>query len=81
MKVSIHQLAAAVPIKNTAIEFKVSDTKDKHFGDFYVDKVRIEWCSGKKRQGNGVRLKWEEVAILLGSEEAKKAALAAAKKA
>ena len=47
MKVTINQLAASVGVKNTAVEFKVADTKGKHFGDFYVDKVRIEWCEGK----------------------------------
>jgi hypothetical protein len=84
MKVTITQLASSVEVKNTPVEFKVADPKGKHFGNFYADKVRVEWCGGGTRQkktgGAGVQLTWKELSALLKSEDAKKAAIAAAKK-
>jgi len=64
VKVSIKDLSVAMEVKNKGIEFEVRDTKanqHKHLGDFYVTRTGVEWCAGKKPQGNGTNWSWREL--------------------
>ncbi len=82
MKVNIKQFSVDMNVKTNGIEFEVRTTDNsKQIGDYYVTKKGVTWCKGKTVKANGISLTWDQVATLLASEGAKKAALAAAKEA
>jgi hypothetical protein len=60
MKVSIKDLQVEMPLGNNGIELDVYDG-DKHLGDLMIGRGAVEWCEGKTRRGNGVRVKWKEL--------------------
>ena len=80
MQVWIKSLEVDMQVKQKGIELEVrsADGGDQ-MGDFYATMTGVVWCKGKKKKENGVRVKWEELALICKSEESLKAAIKAAK--
>jgi len=80
MKVSIKSFDVAMDVKQKGIELEVKSPDGKQFyGDCFVTMTGLTWCSGKTKKENGVKVKWEELMELAGSEDKLKAALKAAR--
>ncbi|MBI5846061.1 MAG: hypothetical protein HZB23_15495 [Deltaproteobacteria bacterium] len=80
MKVWIKSFEVNMEIKQNGLELEVRSPNGKEqLGDCYVTMTGLTWCLGKITRANGVELKWSELATLLSSVEARKAALKAAK--
>lgn len=60
MKVQVKELSAEIVLKNNGMELQVHDNDDNHLGDLVVNKARLEWCDGRTRAGNGVKISWKE---------------------
>lgn len=82
MEVRIKRFDVNMLVKSNGIELEVR-TPDggTHIGDCYVTMTGLIWCKGKTTKPNGLKLTWEDLAVLLDSAVAKKLALKAAKDA
>ncbi len=80
MKVSIKQFNVEMDIKTNGIEFEVRPSGGgNQIGDCFVTKTGLTWCKGKITKQNGVDISWNDFATVLASNDAKNAALMAAK--
>jgi hypothetical protein len=61
MKVSIKDLQVAMDLGNNGITLDVYDNQDTHRGDLRIGKATIEWCRGRIRTGNGVKVSWDDL--------------------
>jgi len=59
MKVSIKDLQVSMDLGNNGIELDIYDNQDKHLGDLRVGRGTIEWCKGRTRTGNGIKVSWD----------------------
>ena len=66
--------------KGMELEIRSPDGRT-HQGDCYVTMTSITWCPGRVTKANGVSVTWDELAEILASKDAKKAALKAARSA
>jgi hypothetical protein len=80
--VRIKKLDINMQVKQKGIEFEVR-TPDgtSQLGDCYVTMTSIVWCKGRTTKPKGIKITWEELAAILASDAAKKAALTAARAA
>ena len=78
MKVSIKDLAVNMDLGNNGVTFDVYNNEGKFLGDLRLGKGTVEWCKGKIKAGNGVKVNWTE---LIKHFEEDKAAKKPAKKA
>lgn len=61
MKVSIKEFHVDMEVANNGIEFEVRSPDSKQqIGDLILTKTNLEWCNGRTRRGNGVRVTWQE---------------------
>jgi len=60
MKVNIKDFSVDMELRNNGIELAVYDG-DQHLGDLRIGKATIEWCEGRVRVGNGVKVRWPEL--------------------
>jgi|HubBroStandDraft_6_1064221.scaffolds.fasta_scaffold06721_8 hypothetical protein len=60
MNVSIKTFNVDMEVKNSGIEFEIRSPDETHRGDLILTKTVLEWCEGKKRQGNGVKVTWQQ---------------------
>ena len=60
MQVSIKSFNVQMDVKNRGIEFEIYDNAQNFLGDVILTKTGLEWCRGKTRAGNGVKIPWEE---------------------
>lgn len=58
-KIKIKDFSIDMEIKNKGIELQV-DIDDEHQGDLVITKTGPEWCSGRTKAGNGVKVTWKE---------------------
>lgn len=79
MKVFIKQFDLEMEVKTKGIEFEVRTPGDEFLGDLYLTKTVVTWCAGKTTKEKGVKITWEELMEVLGSEAKKAAAIKAAK--
>jgi hypothetical protein len=68
-KVSIKSFDVDMEVKNSGVEFAVSDSDGAHKGDLYVTKKWLIWCPGKTLRENGKKIKWSEFAEYMESLE------------
>jgi hypothetical protein len=69
-------------VKNNGIEFEVRTADGStQIGDCYLTKTGLVWCIGRTQKANGIKLSWDQLAEILDSEDSKKEALKAARKA
>ncbi len=82
MKVSIKKFGLDLDVKSKGMELDIkSPDGKKRLGDCCVTMTGLVWCKGKTTKANGIKLSWDELATILASNAAKKAALKAAKAA
>jgi hypothetical protein len=55
----------AITLGNKGVLLKVSSNDGKHLGDLRVGKATVEWMKGRTREGNGVRVKLEDLVKLI----------------
>lgn len=81
MKVSIKDLSINMDLGNNGVTFDVYGNDGKFLGDLRLGKGTVEWCKGKTKAGNGVKVKWNEfINLLEGPEKEKPPKKAATKK-
>lgn len=81
MKVYIKKFDVEMQLKQNGIELEVRSTDGQtQLGDCYATMTGLVWCKGKTTKPKGIKLKWEDVAIICTSEDTLKAAIKAAKK-
>ena len=79
MDVRIKKLDINMHVKQNGIEFEVrTPNGSSQVGDCYLTMTGLVWCKGKTTKSNGVKITWRELALILGSDATKKAALKAA---
>lgn len=80
MKVVIKSFDVAMEVKQKGVELAVRSPDGSVFhGDCFVTMTGLVWCHGKTSKQNGVKLTWEELMEIAGSDEKRMAALKAAK--
>ena len=62
-KVEIARFTSPIKVgtKGNGVEFQVY-VGSAHKGTFIVTSSRVEWCSGKTQEGNGLKLEWDALA-------------------
>lgn len=58
MNVYIKEFNVQMEVKNNGIELEVRDPDGTHRGDLILTKTSLEWCEGRKRNGESVS--WNE---------------------
>lgn len=61
MKVKIKDLNISMELGNNGVTFDVYDNANKFMGDLRLGKATVEWCKGKTKAGNGVKVKWNDL--------------------
>jgi hypothetical protein len=61
VKVSVKDLAVSMELGNNGIELDVYDKDGNHLGDLRIGRATVEWCKGRTRTGNGVKMSWPEL--------------------
>ena len=80
MQVKIKSFDVNMEVKSSGIEFEVRRPDGSgQLGDCYLTMTGLIWCKGRKSKQNGVRIFWADFIEIMKSEDAKKAALKAAK--
>jgi hypothetical protein len=80
VEVKIKKLDINMYVKQNGIELEIRKPDgSSQVGDCYVTMTGLTWCIGKTAKANGVKISWDDLATILDSSEAKKAALKAAK--
>lgn len=77
MKISVKNLKVTMDLGNDGITFDVYSNQGTFQGDLRLGKSTVEWCKGKTRGGNGIKVKWPE---LIAFFEAKQASTVSKKK-
>ena len=68
MQVYIKDVSAEMELKTKGAELGIYDTSNKHLGDLIVKKAGLEWCKGRTRRGNGVRVTWKKFISMISPE-------------
>lgn len=80
MEVRIKRFDVNMVVKSKGIEFEVRTTDGSNqVGDCYVTMTGLVWCKGKTIKKNGIKISWDDLATVLGSDVAREAAVKAAK--
>jgi hypothetical protein len=78
--IRIKQFDVQMNVKSKGIEFEVhSSNGETHLGDCYLTMSGLIWCPGRTTKQNGVKISWEELTTVLATNDAKKAAVQAAR--
>jgi hypothetical protein len=78
--IRIKQFDVKMNVKSKGIEFEVrSADGTKHLGDCYLTMSGLIWCPGKTTKQNGVKISWDDLTTVLATNDAKKAAVKAAR--
>ena len=82
MDVEIKKLQVEMAVKSKGLELEIRKPNGgDHLGDCYVTMTGLVWCKGRTSMAKGVPIKWDTLIEILGSKQAVKAALAAARAA
>lgn len=81
MKVFIKNFDVEMQVKQNGIELEVRSADGvTQLGDCFATMTGLVWCKGKTTKPKGIKLKWEDLALLCSSGDVLKAAIQAAKK-
>ena len=82
MDVSIKSFDVKMDVKSKGIEFEVRKPKGgAHRGDCLLTMTGVTWCEGRTKPENGVKISWDDLAVVLADVASRKAAVKAAKAA
>lgn len=80
MEVWIKSLQVEMQVKQNGIELEVRSTDgETQIGDCYATMTGLVWCKGKTTKPKGVKIKWDELALICTSDTSLAAAVKAAK--
>ncbi len=80
MKVRIKQFDVGMEVKSSGIEFEVRTPDDTNqIGDCYLTMTGLVWCKGKTSKKKGIKISWGDFTEIMKSDDARKAAVNAAK--
>jgi hypothetical protein len=80
--VKIKSFEINMDVKSKGIEFEVRKPNGGgQLGDCYLTMTGLIWCPGKTTKPKGIKISWNDLTAILASEDAKKAAVTAAKAA
>jgi hypothetical protein len=80
MEVWIKSLKVEMQVKQNGIELEVrSANGGTQIGDCYATMTGLVWCKGRTTKPNGVKMKWEDLALICASNASLVAAVKAAK--
>ena len=80
MKVRIKQFDVGMEVKSSGIEFEVRTPDDaSQIGDCYLTMTGLIWCKGKTSKNRGIKISWVDFTKIMESDDARKAAVNAAK--
>jgi len=80
MEVHIKKFDVNMLVKSSGIEFEVRKPDgSSQIGDCYVTMTGLVWCKGRTTKAKGIKISWDDLATVLGSAAARKAAVKAAK--
>ena len=80
MKVRIKQFDVGMEVKSSGIEFEVRTPDDAgQIGDCYLTMTGLIWCKGKTSKNRGIKISWVDFTKIMESDDARKAAVNAAK--
>jgi hypothetical protein len=82
MKVWIKSFDVEMQVKQNGVELEVrSADGSTQLGDCYATMTGLVWCKGRITKSNGVKLKWDDLALLCTSDHVLAIAIKAAKDA
>lgn len=82
MDIRIKKFDVTMSVKSKGIEFEVrSPDGDQHLGDCYLTMSGVIWCPGRTTKQNGVKITWEDLTTVLATEDNKRTAVRAARRA
>ena len=58
MKVNVDDLDVAMELGNNGIRLSVYDNDGTYRGKLRVGRGTVEWCKGKTKIGNGIKVNW-----------------------
>ncbi|MBF0459591.1 MAG: hypothetical protein HQK99_17010 [Nitrospirae bacterium] len=80
MNVWIKKFDVDMQVKSNGIELEIRSTNgETQIGDCYATQTGLTWCKGKTTKPKGVKVSWDDFAVICTSEDTLKAALRAAK--
>ena len=80
MKVRIKQFDVGMEVKSSGIEFEVRTPDDTNqIGDCYLTMTGLVWCKWKTSKKKSIKISWGDFAEIMKSDDARKAAVNAAK--
>ena len=80
MKVQIKEFDVGMEVKSKGIEFEVREPDGSmQIGDCYLTMTGLVWCKGKTNKKNGTKVTWKDFMEIMKSDDARKAAVKAAK--
>lgn len=65
MKVTADTSDCKIVLGNNGITFTIADEDGKHIGHLRVGQATVEWRKGKTREGNGKKIKLQQLIELL----------------
>lgn len=67
MKVTADTSDCKIVLGNNGIVFAISDETGKHIGHLRVGQATVEWRKGRTREGNGRKIKLQQLIDILES--------------
>ena len=61
MQIGISGFDVKMSLGNNGVVLQVWDNQDNYLGKLRIGKATVEWCRGRTRIGNGVRVNWQEL--------------------
>lgn len=71
MDVKLKMDDVSITLGNKGILLKVHDNDGKHVGDLRIGKATVEWMKGRTRDGNGVKIKLQDLIQLIEDDATK----------
>ncbi|MFE6401740.1 hypothetical protein [Streptomyces alboflavus] len=68
MKVQVRMDDVSISLGNKGILLKISDNAGKHVGDLRIGKANVEWMKGRTHEGNGKKVRVDQLIQLLSDE-------------
>ncbi|WP_422733914.1 hypothetical protein ACN26Y_28755 [Micromonospora sp. WMMD558] len=65
MEVKLKLDDVSITLGNKGIVLKIADNQGKHVGDLRIGKATVEWMKGRTRDGNGVKIRPDDLISLI----------------
>lgn len=65
MQVSLNMDDVDITLGNNGISLAIADNRGRHVGDLRIGRATVEWMQGRTREGNGIRIKVQDLIDLI----------------